>query len=151
MNKATAEREEAVAELRAAIKPGDTVYTILRHVSRSGMQRSIDVVTMKNNEPRPWSYTVAKAMGYNLDKDGALKVGGCGMDMGFHIVHSLGYALFGEEAEKGNTRAATALRKAILKADPHYLTQMGAVAPDPSLPHRDWFGAAGYALKHRWL
>ena len=36
-----AERDQARETLRKYIKPGDTVWTILRHVSRSGMQRRI--------------------------------------------------------------------------------------------------------------
>ena len=39
-----AERDEAIANLREILKPGDTVYTILRHVSKSGMSRVIDAV-----------------------------------------------------------------------------------------------------------
>jgi hypothetical protein len=37
------ERDEAREQLRQWIKPGDTVYCILRHVSRSGMQRRISL------------------------------------------------------------------------------------------------------------
>src|SRR5688572_7990389 len=39
-----AERDEAAAELRKLLKPGDTVYTILRHRAASGMFRVIDLV-----------------------------------------------------------------------------------------------------------
>ncbi len=73
------------------------------------------------------------------------------MDMGFHIVHSLGYALYGDEASKGTGKEANALRRALLKADPFYYTQGGAKAPDPNKPGREWFGGSGYAFKHRWL
>jgi hypothetical protein len=45
-------RQEAIAQLREWIKPGDTVYTIVRHVSRSGMQRTIGVVLRRvSNRP----------------------------------------------------------------------------------------------------
>jgi hypothetical protein len=37
------ERSEAIAQLRKLLKPGDTVYTILRHCSASGMSRVIDL------------------------------------------------------------------------------------------------------------
>ena len=33
------ERDEARARLREILKPGDTVYTVLRHVSASGMSQ----------------------------------------------------------------------------------------------------------------
>lgn len=39
-----AERQEAVASLLELIKPGDTVYTILRHCAASGAFRVIDLV-----------------------------------------------------------------------------------------------------------
>lgn len=38
------ERNEAADKLRAMLKPGDTVYTVLRHVSSNGMFRVIDLL-----------------------------------------------------------------------------------------------------------
>lgn len=152
MNKTKAEREEAVRQLRASIKPGDTLYTVLRHVSRSGMQRSIDIFKLNGKGPQCLSYYIGKVCGYGRDdSNGGIKIVGCGMDMGFHIVHSLGYALYGEEAGKGTSAKANKLRAQIAKADPNYLTQGGAVMPDTTKPDLCWFGAAGYALHHRWL
>ena len=37
----------------------------------------------------PW-----RADGYNITRTGGLVVGGCGMDMGFHVVYSLGRVLW---------------------------------------------------------
>ena len=147
-----AERAESFANLRKWLKPGDTVHTILDHVSRSGMSRNIRVVLLKDGEAFHPNYAVSVVLGMSRAKHGdGIVANGCGMDMGFNIVHNLGYALFGEEAEKGTGPEADALRAAILKADPHYFTQGGAKAPDPTKPGREWFGGAGYALKHRWL
>lgn len=89
------EQAEAVISLKKLIKPGDTVYTTLRHVSRSGMQRVIDVHIIQDNEPRWIGYTVAKAQECRFDdrKQGII-IGGCGMDMGFEIVYNLGRILF---------------------------------------------------------
>lgn len=39
-----AHRAEKVAQLREVLKPGDTVYTVLRHAAPSGMFRVIDLV-----------------------------------------------------------------------------------------------------------
>lgn len=146
---------EAKAQLRKWVKPGDTVHTILDHVSRSGMSRDIRVILLKGGEALYPNHSVAVALGYSrASKGDGLRVGGCGMDMGFHIVHSLGYALFGEEAEHGTTKAAAKLRKAIYNANKFYWHQGEKgerVAPDFTKPDRKWFGAAGYALKHRWL
>lgn len=144
---------EAKANLRKWLKPGDTVHTILDHVSRSGMSRNIRVVILRDGEALHPNHSVAVALGYSRAKHGdGLVVGGCGMDMGFHIVHSLGYALFGEEAEKGEGKEANELRKAIYNADKFYWHQCGKKeAPDFTKGSREWFAGAGYALKHRWL
>lgn len=153
--KAQLQIDEAKAQLRKWIKPGDTVHTILDHVSRSGMSRDIRVVLLKGGEALHPNYSVSIALGYTrASKGDGIRVGGCGMDMGFHIVHSLGYALFGHEAEHGTTKAAAKLRKQIYEADKFYWHQ-GETGerkpPDFTKPDRKWFGAAGYALKHRWL
>lgn len=89
------ERDDAIAELRATLKPGTTVYTLLRNVSRSGMSRDIDVYVMEDNQPRRITWTVAKAadMTYNRKAE-AIRVGGCGMDMGFHVVYNLSRSLY---------------------------------------------------------
>lgn len=98
MNKREKERDahEAQEFLRAIIAPGDTIYTILRHVSRSGMSRSISCMIIdKDGEPVDVSGFVARAIGERFDRDnGGVKVGGCGMDMGFHLVYTLSYTLF---------------------------------------------------------
>lgn len=147
-------KDEARIQLRKWIKPGDTVHTILDHVSRSGMSRTIRVVLIdKDGDVTHPNYSVAELLGYSRAKRGdGFNVGGCGMDMGFHVVHSLGYALFGNEAEHGTGKEANALRKAIYEADKHYWHQGGVTEkPDWTKPGRNWFAAAGYALKHRWL
>lgn len=146
----------AHAKLREWIKPGDTVHTVLDSVSRSGMSRTIRLLLIQcqNGEAitlHP-NYNAARVLGYSQAKRGdGLIVGGCGMDMGFHLVHSLGYALFGKEASEGTGKAANDLRRAIGKVTKNYLCQGGATMPDWRKPDRVWFGAAGYALNHRWL
>jgi len=95
MNAKQREREDAVRELREILKPGDTVFTKLQHVSRSGMSRVIMPFIIKDNEPRYLGWVVAKATGrsYNRKKEG-VNVGGCGMDMGFELVYTLSRYLF---------------------------------------------------------
>lgn len=129
------EKQEAIEWLREWLKPGDTICTVLRRVSSSGMSRHISVhrIEFERIEPaqaetafnlmqtavqegaskaeavtalvqalaKPsiefLSWYVAKALGYRFSEDTeALVVGGCGMDMGFHVVYSLSYALFGD-------------------------------------------------------
>ena len=69
-----------------------TIYTILRHVSNSGMSRHIDAYTFINNKPVYMTNKIADALDYKRAKNGSLKVSGCGMDMGFHIVYEYGEA-----------------------------------------------------------
>lgn len=94
------EQREAIESLRECFKPGDTVYCILRHVTRSGMQRSISPIYFVNGNPiqprYPW-YSVCKALGWTPDNErDAVKVDGAGMDMGFHLVYSLAATLYGD-------------------------------------------------------
>lgn len=134
------EREKAVIRIREILKPGDTVTTVLRHVSRSGMTRHIDAYVFRDGEPRYLSYLVNEVLGWGMSQRyEGVKVGGCGMDVGFHLVYSLSYALYGSgyeciQDEENKVRC-------------------------PSNYHvnsRDWtkyngLHTDGYALKHRWL
>jgi hypothetical protein len=85
-------REYAIKQLRGLLSEGDTVWTVLRHVSASGMMRHIDVYAIRENEPRYLSSFAADALEWRMAERG-IKVSGCGMDMGFHLVDSLGHAL----------------------------------------------------------
>jgi hypothetical protein len=128
----TAERQKAIEDLRSYIKPGDTVFTILDSVSRSGMSRQIRVVvpyvrhqalieghwedrtleqlaSIHGPTERPETreivdhlhpnYSVALAIGAkqamrNGRRQDAIVIGGCGMDMGFHLVYELSHVLY---------------------------------------------------------
>lgn len=89
------EREDTLLALRTALKLGTTVYTILRHVSASGMCRWLDLYTIDANRPfrLTWSTAIALEWTYDRRRE-ALKVTGAGMDMGFHAVYSLSAVLF---------------------------------------------------------
>jgi hypothetical protein len=115
---------EAKEWLLSVLKPGDTVYTVLRHVAASGMSRRIDLYAIKDNEPIYLSGYAAEVMDRRLSdkKGGGIEVGGGGMDMGFHLVYNLGQSLWPE-----GTKEAHGVRNG---------------GPD---------NAGGYALKHKWL
>jgi len=84
-------REEALEKLREIMTPGAVAQTILRHTSRSGMMRSISIVLNGVD----YSFIVARALIERIDQThGGIKVAGCGMDMGFHLVYSLASALY---------------------------------------------------------
>jgi hypothetical protein len=108
--KATAEREKA--EARAfllgvfANQERPTAYTILKSVSASGMSRTMKVVTYHEGQVLDITWWVAKlGVGTLADKYGQriIRVGGCGMDMGFHVVYSLSLALYGSANDGGYT------------------------------------------------
>ena len=44
-------REEAIEKLKEAIKPSDTLYTQLEHVTKSGMTRFIRVRKIEDDYP----------------------------------------------------------------------------------------------------
>lgn len=108
------EQEEAREKLRKLLPPGSMVRSILRHVSRSGMVRHIDFYAFPANSDSGrggadtyyLSGYIAAALGYRRTRSGALIVGGCGMDMAYHIVHSLSYALHGMTDEGSKAQEA---------------------------------------------
>jgi hypothetical protein len=121
------------------LPPGTTLYTILRHVSASGMSRSIDVRVLQPDGKGGVSVLcvrvpeVGKAYMGSYDaaqrNHGAdYKVGGSGMDMGFALVYELGRLAYPD----GFT------------VTPSTIHRNGT--PDGA---RDEDG--GYAFAHRWL
>ena len=99
MNTAKTEKEERAARamqfLKKWLKPGSTVYATVTHVSRSGMMRHIKLYIVYKGEIINISWHAAQLLDWTLVKgEHALKVGGCGMDMCFHTVYSLGRRLF---------------------------------------------------------
>ena len=97
MTKKEKEKLQAIEHLKEHIKAGDTIFTKIEKVSTSGMYRNIKVITIRDNNPSYWSYYVAKALNWSYkDKTNSVGVGGCGMDMGFHLIYKLSYTLFGD-------------------------------------------------------
>lgn len=134
---------EAVAYLRTVLKPGDRVYTVLNRVSSNGMTRHIEVVIPSHdseNTPTIHNITwwVGNALGYRRsDKTGGLVVGGCGMDMGFHLVYSLGRVLFRDEGYQCVGRNCV-----------HNSHFNEGTDRDGSIFHD---GDMGYSLSHSWV
>lgn len=131
-----AEIEEVREELRRLLPPGTTVYTILRHVSRSGMSRRVDVVIRTDEGLQNITWKTARAMpgAYRQGQDGALVVGGCGFDAGFDVVYGLGRTLHPEAFDCIGEKCPS---NDHVNGDRDYS------------PHRHSDG--GYALNHRWL
>lgn len=125
--------QESLEKLRKLCPPGTTVYTSMVHVSRSGMSRDIRlfVIDGKGEDHGPTSigWYVAHVLGSSLTQNHAVKVSGWGMDMGFHLVNALSYALHGYKSKGADARASEGR---------------------PFKPRRGHF-RAGYSLNHRWL
>lgn len=98
------EKQEAIVELKRLFEKSNQIFTICRHVSRSGMSRDISFMIFINNQPYHLNFLINKvlnttrAMGSRMASgdNSALRVNGCGMDMGYHIVNSLSVALYCE-------------------------------------------------------
>ncbi len=102
------EKREAIEALKEwGIVRGDVIYTIVKSVAASGMSRTIDLYKIESCDSHGYvrklylSRRVAAATGYKMGKDrfgnyNGVKIGGAGMDMGFHLVESLSYAMFGD-------------------------------------------------------
>jgi hypothetical protein len=120
-------REQAREKLRKLLPVGSTAFTILRHVSGSGMSRRISVlIPDKECGILDVSGWVATALDYRRhERDGGVIVGGCGMDMGWHLVYCLSRSLYPDG----------------FKVD--------GVGRNGDTSGRDTDG--GYALKHRWI
>jgi len=74
----------------------ETIYTILRSVSSNGMNRVIDMFYIKDAEPYHIHFSTDRVFNHKRVKTSngfGYRVGGCGMDMGFHLVNSLSYSM----------------------------------------------------------
>lgn len=123
---------EALTYLRKMCPPGTTIYTLNRHTSRSGMMRALDVYVMKGGTPIRISWSAALAAGLTYSRRWeAVRMDGCGMDMGYHLMMCLSYALHGNK-----DRGADAIESGKLGR--------------PFTPRRGHF-RAGYSLRHQWM
>ena len=99
------QKQEAIDFLRKVLPAGSTVYTVLKNVSRSGMSRDIAVLQayMPDTDAKQTTPTIDNLSWYishaldrkpvDMGNGWAVRETGCGMDMGFHLVYSLGQLL----------------------------------------------------------
>jgi hypothetical protein len=178
------EKQEAIERLREWLKPGDRIYTILRHASRSGMQREISLKAFdaqacevhypcngSGDDCRPKQSmlhldgNVALALGDRIGSHDGVIVGGCGMDMGAHLVYELGATLWGDGFGCiGEHCPSNEHRNGDRDYTPHtcsgigyFVQQHDRFNTDGETPHRNagvachWHKDGGYALSARWL
>lgn len=157
------EKAEAIAQLREWLKPGDTVHTILRHVSRSGMSREIGVVILRpDGVTLHPNWSVAKALGLRQGKRDGVIVGGCEMDMGFHLVSNLGWILYpngfgcvGERCRSNDHANGDRDHTPHTAGDPIRVERDARNNRTfffaPGAGHVHWHASGDYALRHEWL
>lgn len=124
-------KEEALASLkRLGVKPGDTIWTVLRH--RRGNHRRISLLVVRGRDDVKVLDHIAEGLGVGKLRretryfDGrptqhtleGIATNGGGQDMGFHLVYEFGTHLAKAEGRDGVTRQG---------------------------------GDAGYDFEHRWL
>ncbi len=137
--KKQAEQEQAKESLRQLLaKANYTVYTDVKHVSRSGMSRIIEsYITIDNQIETLPPYLLDNAGFYvKRAKNGeGWNMGGCGMDMGFALVYDIsqflypqGFDCLGEYPQCPGT------------------DHVNHVVPMPK--HHD---SGGYRLRQKWL
>lgn len=154
METKTNKRAEAIAKLREILKPGDTVYCILRHVSRSGMMRRLDVYKPDTDaDGKPWqrylTALVADALGYKLRRDeNGIRVSGCGMDMGWHVVFNLSATLYPDGFGCTGKRCPSNDHS---NGDRDYTPHEFTPRNDEGKNHAHWHESGDYALRMEWL
>ncbi len=139
------EKEEAREYLLELLKPSNTVYTVLRHVSRSGMFRVISLHIMREGQPYDISWQAAELLEGYSDKYNGCKVSGCGMDMGFHLVYNLSYSLFPKGFQCCGSGEYGRVEYAYCPSNDHNNK------PYPKRDSKMWHIEGGYALIQRWM
>lgn len=90
-------RKTALAYLRRVLRPGKTVYFLVRSRSKSGMSKRLDFFTLHKGVLVPltgwFSWVLDIPMGFNAPRDGLI-IKGCGFDPGFHTVYNIGRTLW---------------------------------------------------------
>ena len=148
MSNYTREQLEQQDTLRALLSPGQTVYTSLDHVSRSGMSRRISLYIVVDGSIRDITWHAAKAGVGKLHREGGIVMGGCGMDMGFALVYNLGRALYPNgvpcTGSKGYTPTGRKAKAPRCGSNDH-------VNGDRVYRKGKLHGDSGYAFKQEWL
>lgn len=155
-------KNESLTTLRRMLRPGTTVYTVLRHESSSGMSRTISTYVIRNNKPFCLDHLLADANIAKLDsRHPGLTVHGTGMDMGFHLVYSLASTLY----PKGHRCTAKPSCPSNDHSNDHgRLSREWAETHTSTTPERnEWIRAqptytktrhhesGGYALNQKWM
>lgn len=135
------------------LKPGDVLFTNINHVSRSGMSREISVYFLKDQASTLLclNWSVAALLGLPQGKREGVKIGGCGMDMGFHLVYSLSYRLFPNGFGVAGELPLGHKIRPTSKAMAEKAVSKGAKFYGRNGDSSGWDNDGGYALNQRWM
>lgn len=138
------QQSEAISKLRETLKAGDTVFTIERHVSRSGQQRRISLMVPGDDPGRIWKidYLVARALDLRVHQHGGVICYGSESTM----VYDLGRVLFPDGFGcKTNENPSV---RSVSKDHAAYMAQNGYTYPAGRNGNTSgWDNDGGYALK----
>ena len=88
--------EQSKQTLLDWIKPNQTIFTTIKHVSVSGMSRRISCYIIQGDNIKCIDNWVGEIVGWKHSDNGGIVVNGCGMDMAFHLVYTLSSVLFND-------------------------------------------------------
>lgn len=86
-------QQQTIVELKKLIKPGDRIYVNITRVSASGMSRRMRFYVINKGELVVITERFSIVTGWGVNDDG-VSVSGCGMNMAFHAVYTLGAYLW---------------------------------------------------------
>jgi hypothetical protein len=92
-------KAQTVETLKEVFPVGCTAYTSLIDCSKSGMTRWIKVIKIEDNRPYFYSHAISTLLDCKHEtRNGSncVRVKGCGMDMGFHLIYTLSSILHGD-------------------------------------------------------
>ncbi len=150
-----AEQAEALAKLRKMLKPGDTVYCILRHRAASGMSRTIDLVIPYQDYAKEYPLLPADKAEFPGQKDYAAKPK---LTKGAIRLRSIGWLtakLVGDrwDSDKSGIRIGgygMDMGFSLVYSLGQKLWPKGTPKPHGKR-NGEPDSAGGYALKHEWL
>jgi hypothetical protein len=151
-NRGYTARQAYVREyMRSFIKPGSTIYYNVNSVSSSGMSRNISFyVALLDEDDKPYirkiDHLMSDVCGIREGNKGGLVFGGCGMNMGFSGVYSLGRALYPDGFGTIGKDAMGRVIRPLTKKKAEKARERGFVFRGRNGDPSGWDDDGGYAL-----
>lgn len=94
------QKNAALETLKEILKEGDTVYGIVKNVSKSGLSRVMRFYVIKENAPIRLTWLVGELLGARYsDKFEGIVIRGCGLDVYADTVFRVSNKVFGDETK----------------------------------------------------